>query len=28
LLDLIFLAATAIFFAVSVLYLRGCERLK
>jgi hypothetical protein len=26
--DLIFLAATAAFFALSVLYVLGCERLK
>jgi hypothetical protein len=27
-LDIIFIAATALFFAVGVLYVRGCERLK
>jgi hypothetical protein len=27
-LDIIFIAATALFFAVGVLYIRGCERLK
>jgi hypothetical protein len=27
-LDIIFLAATALFFAVGILYVRGCERLK
>jgi len=26
--DVIFLVVTAIFFALSILYLRGCERLK
>jgi len=26
--DVIFIAATVIFFALSILYLRGCERLK
>ena len=27
-LDVIFIAATALFFAVGILYVRGCERLK
>jgi len=27
-LDIIFLGATALFFAVGILYVRGCERLK
>jgi len=27
-LDIIFLAATALFFALGILYVRGCERLK
>jgi hypothetical protein len=27
-LDIIFIAATTLFFAVGVLYIRGCERLK
>jgi hypothetical protein len=27
-LDIIFIAATALFFAVGILYIRGCERLK
>jgi hypothetical protein len=27
-LDAIFIAATAAFFAVGVFYVRGCERLK
>jgi len=26
--DLIFIAATALIFAIAVLYVRGCERLK
>jgi hypothetical protein len=27
-LDVIFIAATALFFAVGIFYVRGCERLK
>jgi len=27
-LDVIFIAATALFFTVGVFYVRGCERLK
>ncbi len=27
-LDIIFLMATALFFAAGILYVRGCERLK
>lgn len=27
-LDVIFIAATALFFAIAILYVRGCERLK
>jgi hypothetical protein len=27
-LDVIFLAATALFFTVGIFYVRGCERLK
>jgi hypothetical protein len=27
-LDIIFIAATALFFVIAVLYVRGCERLK
>lgn len=27
-LDVIFVAATAVFFAVAILYVRGCERLR
>jgi hypothetical protein len=27
-LDVIFMAATALFFALGILYVRGCERLK
>jgi len=27
-LDVIFIVATAIFFAAGILYLRGCERLR
>jgi hypothetical protein len=27
-LDIVFLAATALFFAVGIFYVRGCERLK
>jgi hypothetical protein len=27
-LDIIFLAATVLFFAGGILYVRGCERLK
>lgn len=27
-LDVIFTAATALFFALGILYVRGCERLK
>jgi len=27
-LDVIFIAATALFFTVGVVYVRGCERLK
>jgi hypothetical protein len=27
-LDFIFIAATALFFLVGILYVRGCERLK
>jgi len=26
--DVIFILVTVIFFALSILYLRGCERLK
>jgi len=26
--DVLFVAATIFFFAVAVLYIRGCERLK
>jgi hypothetical protein len=26
--DFIFIAATALIFAVAILYVRGCERLK
>jgi hypothetical protein len=26
-LDLIFIAATVVFFAIAVAYVRGCERL-
>jgi len=26
--DLIFVAATALIFAIAILYVRGCERLK
>lgn len=26
-LDIIFILATALFFAVSIFYVRGCERL-
>jgi len=26
--DVIFMLVTVIFFALSILYLRGCERLK
>jgi len=26
--DIIFILATVIFFSLSILYLRGCERLK
>jgi hypothetical protein len=27
-LDIIFIAATALFFALGIFYVRGCERLK
>jgi hypothetical protein len=27
-LDIIFLMATAVFFAIGILYVRGCERLR
>jgi len=27
-LDIVFILATAFFFAVGILYVRGCERLK
>jgi hypothetical protein len=27
-LDIIFVAATAVFFAVAILYVRGCGRLR
>ncbi len=27
-LDLIFIAATAVFFAVAILYVHGCDRLR
>jgi hypothetical protein len=27
-LDIIFIAATALFFAAGIFYVRGCERLK
>jgi hypothetical protein len=27
-LDVIFITATALFFALGILYVRGCERLK
>jgi len=27
-LDLIFIAATALFFTIGIFYVRGCERLK
>jgi hypothetical protein len=27
-LDIIFIAATALFFALGIVYVRGCERLK
>jgi hypothetical protein len=27
-LDVIFIAATALFFALGIFYVRGCERLK
>jgi hypothetical protein len=27
-LDIVFIAATALFFVIAVLYVRGCERLK
>ena len=27
-LDIIFIAATALFFAIGISYVRGCERLK
>jgi hypothetical protein len=27
-LDLVFVAATLAFFALAILYVRGCERLK
>jgi len=27
-LDVIFIAATALFFTVGIFYVRGCERLK
>jgi hypothetical protein len=26
--DVIFIAATIFFFAIAILYIRGCERLK
>jgi hypothetical protein len=27
-LDIVFIVATALFFVIAVLYVRGCERLK
>jgi len=27
-LDIVFIFATAVFFAVGIFYVRGCERLK
>lgn len=27
-LDIIFIAATAVFFMLGILYVRGCERLR
>jgi hypothetical protein len=27
-LDVVFIAATALFFAIGIFYVRGCERLK
>jgi len=27
-LDVVFVGATVVFFAVAILYVRGCERLK
>jgi hypothetical protein len=27
-LDIVFIGATALFFVIAVLYVRGCERLK
>jgi hypothetical protein len=27
-LDIVFILATAMFFAIGILYVRGCERLK
>jgi len=27
-LDMIFIAATALFFTIGIFYVRGCERLK
>jgi len=27
-LDVIFIAATTVFFAAAILYVRGCERLR
>jgi len=27
-LDVIFISATAVFFVVAILYVRGCERLR
>jgi len=27
-LDIVFIAATALFFVVGIFYVRGCERLK
>jgi hypothetical protein len=27
-LDIVFLAATALFFTLGILYVRGCERLR
>jgi hypothetical protein len=27
-LDIVFILATALFFAIGILYVRGCERLK
>jgi len=27
-LDIVFIVATALFFAIGIFYVRGCERLK